>query len=94
MLNKIVMLHFSNDTYHLFHFIQVQFQSKSIQNKNTLNGEILVKPKKSYIADLILAILSILRRLAVPIIYMLLWSEYNYRHALTISKVSQKSHGD
>jgi len=24
---------------------------------------------------------------AVPIIYMLLWSEYNYRHALELSKV-------
>jgi len=26
-------------------------------------------------------------QLAVPIIYTLLWSEYNYRHALQLSKV-------
>jgi len=29
-------------------------------------------------------------KLSVPIIYMLLsWSEYNYRHALKLSKVSR-----
>jgi len=26
------------------------------------------------------------KQLAVPIIYMLLWSEYNYRHALELLK--------
>jgi len=37
-------------------------------------------------------VFSVNVQLTVPIIYTLLWSEYNHRHALEIAKVYSQEH--